>query len=512
MPKFHPILSCSDASKMESDIFKTDSNKIFDAMQKAGNKCAELFLNEFENRLQKNIKILVVAGNGHNGGDALVMAKKIALAKKSIIKVLIKSVETLTPETKEALSSLLSLDSEIEILNFEQAHTIKNESFDILLDGIAGMNFKAPARESLKKLISLLNTLQAQVKVSIDIPSGASEQISEYVFKADITYATASLKKPLIIDINRKFAGRIRYADIGIFNENQASNYLKNPDVKILSPKYFKTLNTLRNPLTDKRDYGHLFVIGGSLSYKGAVMLNVKAALRAGVGIVTAFVPQSIASEFAAIEPSAIWVSCPEDENGAIALESLYLIKQRIKYPTAILAGSGITQSPETKALLAEVLKMFPEIPCVLDADAICKDLAKVAGNTKRKFLMTPHEGEFLRLSKSISDSDLKNICNTYNASIALKSSITRISDGKDIVYNVDGSPILSRGGSGDILAGIAGALSARKDLQLDSVEILAMASKWLGCASEIAHNKFGENSLSTNEIIQCLSEAFKMA
>ena len=138
--------------------------------------------------------------------------------------------------------------------------------------------------------------------------------------------------------------------------------------------------------------------------------------------------------------------------------------------------------------------------------------IAGHACRSKRQILMTPHEGEILRIASDASNASLRNACAKYSASIALKSNITRICDGNSIVYNLSGGPILGRGGSGDILAGICGALLSRKDLNLSGKDVLALSSFWLGCAAQAAFDKYGENSVATSDIIPFLSLAFKFA
>ena len=113
-----------------------------------------------------------------------------------------------------------------------------------------------------------------------------------------------------------EYAGRIRLVDIGFFEDRDWPSQRF-----IISESISGPLKELRPSISDKRSYGHAFVLAGSRQYPGAALMNVKAALRSGAGLVTAFVPETFAPQFAAAEPSAIWVGCPEDENGAIALE-----------------------------------------------------------------------------------------------------------------------------------------------------------------------------------------------
>lgn len=516
MKQYHPILSCAEAQLLEDKIFGGDDAKSAEAMLKVGNKCADMFFKEFGSRLPSKVKILVLAGNGHNGGDAIITAGEIAKKCVATICVAANLSKQMRPNTKAALHSLTATfgNTRADIIDFEALiRQAEGLEADIIIDGLSGMKFKPPAKPEFCAVIDAINKVPALYRISIDIPSGASESHpANPIFKADVTYATASVKRALIEKFNNPHTGRLRYIDIGLFDALPGENSFNNIGDSVISPKFFAMLEKPRAWQTDKRHYGNLFVIAGSKSFPGAAMLNVRAALRAGTGIVTAFVPETLAPCFAAIEPSAIWVACPENDGGSISIKGFDIVLKKSARPTALLMGSGTTASEDTRAFMAEVLKKYPDTPCVLDADAICPEIAGHACRSKRQILMTPHEGEILRIASDASNASLRNACAKYSASIALKSNITRICDGNSIVYNLSGGPILGRGGSGDILAGICGALLSRKDLNLSGKDVLALSSFWLGCAAQAAFDKYGENSVATSDIIPFLSLAFKFA
>ena len=98
----------------------------------------------------------------------------------------------------------------------------------------------------------------------------------------------------------------------------------------------------LRPPQSDKRSQGHLLVLGGSRSYPGAVLMTVLAALRSGAGLVTAFVPESLAPAFAARAPEAMWVGWPETPDGGLALEGRHLLRTRDWRANALVIGPGL--------------------------------------------------------------------------------------------------------------------------------------------------------------------------
>ena len=145
--------------------------------------------------------------------------------------------------------------------------------------------------------------------------------------------------------------------------------------------------------------------------------------------------------------------------------------------------------------------------PVVLDADAIYEPIAKVLPHRNAPALLTPHEGEILRVAKDASDEALIEACRSHKCCIALKSSATRIADENIIVRSVRGGPVLARAGSGDLLAGLAGGLMAQKKFE-SARDIGICASQWLGLAAEGAFSELGETAVATSDILRVLPKA----
>ncbi len=517
MKFFDPILSCADSINFEREYFANSKISESNAMQKVAEGCAKNFIREFANVLPSKIKILVLSGKGHNGGDAILTAREIIKKfSHSCLTLCIPPQKELRPNTRKALDLLQKDCPTLTIISPEELS--QTQYFDVVIEGIAAMNFCPPMRPEMEALIREANKISARVKISIDIPAGVSDTPTQIAFKADATYATAIAKTPIFKTFNREFCGRVRYVDIGFFD------YVPHTNGSEFTPRQnaLDFLNLPRPSVSDKRSYGHLFMICGSRTYPGAAMLNAKAALRGGLGLLTVFVPESVAAQFAAIEPSAIWIGCPEDENGAIALESLGMIRARLKSATSILAGSGITQSAETRVLISEILKLTPNIPAILDADAICAELLETLSKRPAPALITPHEGEVLRVAPDASDNSLVELCKKYDISVALKSSITRISDGHNTIKNLRGSPALARAGSGDLYSGLCAALMANsyvqnflscqnfsnKNKNTQALKSAACAAQWLGISAELASAELGECALATSDIARFIPHA----
>lgn len=490
-----PILSCKEAIEFEKDFFSNSKSSELDIMISAGRGIFHSLVNEI-NIPSRKLKILALIGGGHNGGDAIALLSEFSNNfNVEVDLMLAKDKEDIRENTSLLLSKFLKNCKSANILDKPRV----DQTYDFIIDGLLGMNACGTPRGKVLDLIILGNKLNSKYKISIDIPSGLNDENPNFIFEADYTYATGIAKDCLFNANSRKFIGRIRYIDLGFFNQSKRFNNHQN----IIKNDCLNVLKKLRKSFTDKRDYGHLFIFGGSLNFAGALLLNVKAALHSGVGLVTAFVPESLHSSFVSAEPSAMWIPCPEDSEGCLSLESFALFKKYSSKATAILAGSGLGKSRESNALIYEVIRNSGQLPIVLDADAIMPNLVNELKN--RKNLITPHCGEFLRLENSCDDLSLMNFCSQKDITTILKSNFSKICNGKNIAICTRGSPILARGGSGDILAGICGALLAQNNIS--PFDTACIATTLLGLSAELAFKKCGETAFATSELPKYFSK-----
>ena len=512
MKEIFPILTCEDAWRVESEIL-TDEAKNYAAIEAVGAGVARRFLAECAPQLPEEPNILVLAGKGHNGADALSAARRICAkfpgAKLAVALPDAAEMKKLTLKALEELRNSAASMREIPLGDIRRQCASNGKAFDLLIEGLTGMNFSPPAKDFLKECIDAANSVDAAIKIAMDMPAGISDwRRPDIAFKADITYSNGIAKAAIFRDFNREYVGRIRHVDIGFFNFESALEAARGASEYVAGAKVLKPLLKLRKALTDKRDYGHLLVVAGSERYPGAALLNVSAALRTGVGIVTALVPKSLAPSFAAAQPSAIWLGGETDKDGTMRPENVSKIAE-MKPPTAILAGSGLGSSAGARKLVAETLKLHADVARVLDADAICPELAGIG--RAADLALTPHAGEFLRIAPQTSDSELRAACKKYGASIALKGPVTSVCGEKSgIVRCVEGGPALSRGGSGDVLAGICAGLMARQDLGQTTEQKLAMASVWMSMASELLFAKFSENCAPSSCLPDMMPDALK--
>lgn len=270
-----------------------------------------------------------------------------------------------------------------------------------------------------------------------------------------------------------------------------------------------KTIYIKRPENARKYDYGLLLVIGGSEFYSGSPALTSLAAFRAGVDMIRIIAPKRAADIAASFTPDLAAYPLSGNhlnkEHLAILIQMTESAKEASRGKTAVAIGNGLGRTNETQEVILEYLSQI-SVPVVIDADAIHAIARKTEVIFGKKCLLTPHLREFFVLSKKdISNLSFEEKIKSVQEEalrlktvILLKGAIDIISDGKEIALNKTGSPYMTKGGMGDTLAGIAGALMAR------GVEpfLAGQAAAYInGAAGELAIKKLGESVMATDLI-----------
>lgn len=498
----HPVLNCAEAKAWEGKLLQNEEVE-WGAMQRAGTAVAAAVTEDFKEigGLPESARMLILVGKGHNGGDALLAARTFLQERPQAraVVVLCFGTEGLRPLAGRALDWLRrDAPGRVDLWSVNQAFG-ERERYDLCLDGIFGFQFRAPLDNATLALIAAANAQPGiRLRAAVDLPSGVGETNASTTFRADFTYATGIVKQPVLSARVTTSVGRLRYLDLGFFEtgEPQATHE------RILTVSSLAELTALRATQTDKRTFGHIFIVGGSRSYPGAVVLAVRAALRSGAGLVTAFVPASFAPEYAARHPEAMWVGCPETSTGGLAADTLALIRDRLSRATALLVGPGLGAEAETIEWVRELVAEA-SVPFVLDADALRAEVVEELGD--KPFICTPHAGEFQRIAPRLFAGE-KFVA--PRGVLVLKGPMTRVTEGKIIYHSPFGGPVLARGGSGDILAGLIGGLLA----QTPDRPLLAACrgTVWHGRAADLLARARGQVAVEISEILEQLGPALK--
>jgi len=488
----HPILSCAEAGSLERELFAGNEIREWAAMRQAGAAVAAAVLADFEEigGFPATGNLLVLAGKGHNGGDAMLAAAEILRRhpRAGVDVLLVNGVRSLRPLAVRAWQ-------ELQHTAPERVHSVSNRalrgSYALSLDGVFGYQYRPPLDAKSIAALKMANALKVRLRAAVDLPSGWE---APEAFRADFTYATGIVKSPLLTLPN---AGRLRYLDLGFF-----PTPVETPD-GVLTREVISSLQGWRDPHADKRRFGHVFILAGSRHYPGAALMAVLAALRSGAGLVSAFVPESLVPAFAAKVPEAIWVGCPETPDGGIALEARHLPVERWARADALVIGPGLGREPETAALAIELVKTA-SVPVVLDADALQPDIIAAA---RTSLVLTPHAGEFGRIAGK---TNLRDYATSTGATIVLKGPITRLAHGETVLHSFFGGPVLARGGSGDLLAGLIGTQLAHTPT--DPFGAACRGVAWHGLAADLLARSKGSTAVRTTQVLDHLSAVLRSA
>lgn len=480
----HPILSCEAARRWEERRFGGDEAREWPAMQAAGRAIAAAVRRDFSElgAWPAAARLLVLAGKGHNGGDALLAAQALLAAGPDVTADVIFACGSrrLRPLAQRAWRDLSERGGpRVRMLVAPEG------PYDVGLDGVFGFQFRPPVEPPVAALFERINGHPIRLRAAVDLPSAER-------CRADFTYATGIAKTPLV---GSPVAGRIRYLDLGFFDAPGADEAAAD---RVLLPAVLAPLAGWRDPASDKRTHGHVFIVGGSAEFPGAVLMTVLAALRSGAGLVTAFVPEPLVPAYAARAPEAMWVGWPLTPAGGLALEGEHLLRRKLERASALVIGPGMGREAETLALARSLVAHSP-VPLVLDADALQPDLVG-AGNAAR--IVTPHAGELARVGGRAAQRP--------DTVVVEKGPITRIGSGDTVYHSFFGGPVLARGGSGDILAGLIGGLLAQTpgDPRLAA----ARGVVWQGRAADALARSRGAVAVTATDLLDFLPAALREA
>jgi NAD(P)H-hydrate epimerase len=410
----------------------------------------------------------VLAGKGNNAGDGFIAAK--ALFERGY-RVRIFHVCPASDYKGDALRAWQQLPDGIERRQELHAADLAGA---IVIDALLGTGFSGALREPWLHWINLVNYLNLPV-VAVDLPSGLDADDGEVrggaAVRADLTVTFAYPKTGMLAGRGPALCGRIRVVDIGLPDETDEAVMRIVPCTGLADVRRSLSLKPVEFD-TYKQRRGHVAVIGGSSDYPSAPFLTAEAALRAGAGLVTVYVPASM--EIVCAPPKALIVKrLPDDGNGVFSARSA----EALDLPpnvTAVAAGMGMTASDEAEPFLRKLMASV-QCPLLLDADAL-NLIAKHPGllyELGTATVVTPHEGEMKRLEAAVGlvsggrsrVERAEALAKLTALHVVLKGVRTVVMSPNGLYsLNLSGSPLLATAGSGDILSGVIAALASSSD------------------------------------------------
>jgi ADP-dependent NAD(P)H-hydrate dehydratase len=270
-----------------------------------------------------------------------------------------------------------------------------------------------------------------------------------------------------------------------------------------------------RRPDGHKGLYGTVLVIGGGRGMAGAAALAGASALRAGAGLVRVICPAEVQPTVASFEPSYLTYPVESDSEGLMLFEPAKKVLERfLKTADVVAIGPGLGQSDDLRALVRWVVETA-ELPTVIDADGLnnLADQTHILGQIHRPIVITPHPGEFARLTER-TIAEIQADRETHALALAqadqlivvLKGAGTIVTDGNKLYVNNTGNPGMATGGSGDVLTGTIAALLGQR---LGPFEAAQLGVFVHGLAGDIARDQSGEVGMIAGDIVDSLPDAF---
>ena len=488
----------------KGDQLTTEKQKISstDLMERAGTQ----IFNWLHMRMQgAQVPIHVFCGIGNNGGDGLVVARHLITHGYNVKTYVVNCSD------KRSKDFLVNYDR-VKQVTKEWPELLKCEDDfpeirpeDIIVDGVFGIGLNRTVDDWVKKLFVHFRETKA-FTLSIDVPSGLfvdkPVKDEDAVVWAGFTLSFASPKMVFFLPETAKYSVQWAVLDIGLDEE-----FLITTETEAeLIGKHEVLANYIpREKFAHKGQFGHSLIIGGSYGKIGAVTLASRAALSAGAGLVSAYVPKCGYVPLQAAFPEAMVLTDANEKK-------ITNIELDID-PTVIAFGIGAGTNQDTVGAFETFLKNNKK-PLVIDADGLNilakkKDLLKLLPEVPS--VLTPHPKELERLIGTWTDDfdklkKVKAFSKKHNVIVVVKGAHTITVFGEKLYVNTTGNPGLATAGSGDVLTGIITGLISQGYHPL----VAAIFGVYLhGKSADIALEDFGYQSLVASHVIEYLGEAF---
>lgn len=453
-------------------------------MENAGRSVAEVI----SSRVPKDHSILIVAGKGGKAGDGFAAARHLDLMGFNVAIALLYPEDSIKHRDAVANLNIIKNGTDVDVVEYDSGLIGR---FNVIVDSILGIGIRGAVRGVAKEAIDTINNNRSgRLIVSIDAPSGIDPNTGEVLgvaVKADITVTLHAPKKGLI---DNPYVGELIVADIGV--PKKATTHVGPGDV------VFRVRRKARK--SRKGDYGRTLVIAGSEKYYGAPWISALASWASGTDLVYLAAPKPVAEE--RFSPEIIVVELP----GSVLVDDHFdMLKPYIEKASSILVGPGIGLERETERLVARVIAYAINggKPIVIDADALkmLPGILQKYGDLKGKAILTPHLGEASHITGSDIEDSYESRKMVAERIAREAKSITILKGYIDFICNPEGvckerslfgSPDMTRGGTGDVLAGLVAGLVNRCSDLFDA----ALSGVYINAAAGIlALKRFGHSS-----------------
>ena len=499
------IFTSAQIHELDRYTIEHEPIKSVDLMERAAKAITRAVAEEWTT----HTPVVVFAGPGNNGGDALAVARLLTNEGYKVRTYLFNITNHLSDDCVTNRQRLLDGRHAKDFTEITAKFDPPELTADTLvIDGLFGSGLNKPLAGGFASLVKYINQSPAKV-VSIDVPSGLMSEDNTYNVRANIIHATLTLtlhekKLAFLFGDAQQFIGRLKVLDIRLSQE-----YIQKTEAQyyVLEESDVRSRLLHRDDFAHKGNMGNALIVAGSYGMSGAAILATRACLRSGAGKVTVHTPKKNYGVMQISVPEAVLHMDHEETAFTEAVDTDGF--------DALGIGPGLgCQETTAIAMIAQIRRA--QCPIVADADAlnILASHRAWMQQLPKGIIMTPHPKELDRVTGSPANADFERLHRTrelaqsLQAYIILKghNSALCLPDGQ-VVFNPTGNSGMATAGSGDVLTGIITALLARGYHQHNAC-IVGMYLH--GLAGDIAVKTLGKESLTASDIIDYLPHAFK--
>lgn len=453
-------------------------------------------------------RAVLLCGKGNNGGDGFVCARVLQQKGLQCVVILAQGA----PGTELAAAAFAALPEEVNVVAgeaWEEAQALMDQA-DVLVDCVFGFSFRGEISGVPARLLGYGGGLSC-LKISADLPSGVecdTGRVCAGAFRADVT-VTFTGKKPANVSYPAKeFCGETVVRSVGVpeaLSEGAETRFFETDRT------FPASWLTVPDPQANKGDLGKLLLVCGSWGMAGACVMAAKAALRCGVGLLQIVVEERLYPLLAQAVPQAVYVVLDWEKRRE---ESRRALLDALEQCTACVMGCGLGALSER---VCPVVFSHCRRPLVADADAVnfLSRHPEYLENVEIPLVLTPHPGEMARLcddtipeiqSDRLGAAQQK--AKDTGAVVVLKGAATVIAapDGRCAV-NPTGNPGMAKGGSGDVLAGMAGAFLAQG---IPAFETGVLAAYLHGWAGDVCAQRYTQRAMLPTDLPEALPQVFR--
>ena len=418
-------------------------------------------------------RVAVVAGLGNNGGDGFVVARYLADRGVCVTLFVVGDPAGLSGEALDNYRLLAPMGVSCEVVEKSSDLTVMKRVVghsQMVVDALLGTGLQREVAGLYGEVVAAVNGAGSPI-ISVDMPSGVCADTGRVLGMAVKATATATFCRPKpghFLFPGRVYTGELCVVDIGIPEREVLKSGLT---TRLITPgRVSKGLSPL-DADGHKGTRGHLLLVAGARGKSGAAILAAQAAVAGGAGLVTTALPASINTAFESTCVEAMSVPFPFDADGCFAPGCGEALGALMAEKAAVAIGPGLTRSPGALAALTSLIHGFRG-PMLFDADALnlLSDNPHLMGDIKGEAVITPHPKEFSRLT-GLSVAEIQANRLQAAVSFAVKRGLHVVLKGAGTVVahpdgtsaiNPTGNTLLATGGTGDVLAGLIGALLAQ--------------------------------------------------